>query len=67
MNKSVTYYHVECPNFFTDNLVVDGNVVESFGGNQIKGLKTLYTYNSTLEGFTRATQPKTICDSKKQY
>jgi hypothetical protein len=57
MGKSVTYYHVECPNFFTDNLVVDGNAVESFGGNQIKGLKTLYKYNEGLKGFTRASQP----------
>ena len=57
MGKSVTYYHVECPNFFTDNLVVDGNVVESFGSNQVKGLKTLYKYNDSLKGFTRASQP----------
>ena len=57
VGESVTYYHVECPNFFTDNLVVDGNVVESFGGNQIKGLKTLYKYNGNLKGFTRASQP----------
>ncbi len=57
VGESVTYYHVECPNFFTDNLVVDGNVVESFGGSQVKGLKTLYKYNGSLKGFTRASQP----------
>jgi hypothetical protein len=54
VGETVTYYHVECPNFFTDNLVADGCVVESFGGKQIAGLKTVYTYNSGLKGFTRA-------------
>jgi hypothetical protein len=54
VGETVTYYHVECPNFFTDNLVADGCVVESFGGQQIAGLKTVYKYNSGLKGFTRA-------------
>uniref|UniRef100_A0A6C0DGR1 Fibronectin type-III domain-containing protein n=1 Tax=viral metagenome TaxID=1070528 RepID=A0A6C0DGR1_9ZZZZ len=56
IGSSVTYYHLECPNFFTDNLVVDGCVVESFGNGQVKGLKTLYKFNETLNGFTRASQ-----------
>ena len=56
VGSSVTYYHLECPNFFTDNLVVDGCVVESFGNKQVKGLKTLYKFNETLNGFTRASQ-----------
>jgi len=56
IGKPVTYYHLECPNFFTDNLIVDGCVVESFAANQAKGLKTLYKYNATLKGFTRASQ-----------
>jgi hypothetical protein len=54
IGKSVAYYHLECPNFFTDNLLVEGCVVESFAANQAKGLKTLYKYNPTLKGFTRA-------------
>jgi len=56
IGKPVTYYHLECPNFFTDNLIVDGCVVESYGANQVKGLKTLYKYNAMLKGFTRASQ-----------
>lgn len=60
LGSSVTYYHLECPNFFTDNLVVDGCVVESFGSNQAKGIKTLYKFNETLNGFTRASQTATL-------
>ena len=59
LGQSVTYYHIECPNFFTDNLVADGCVVESYGENQVKGLKTLYKYNHGLRGFTRAAKPLT--------
>jgi len=54
VGETVTYYHLECPNFFTDNLVADGCIVESFGDKQIAGLKTLYKYNPGLKGFTRA-------------
>jgi hypothetical protein len=60
IGSPITYYHLECPNFFTDNLVVDGCVVESFGSNQAKGIKTLYKYNETLKGFTRASQVTTL-------
>uniref|UniRef100_A0A6C0APZ5 Hedgehog/Intein (Hint) domain-containing protein n=1 Tax=viral metagenome TaxID=1070528 RepID=A0A6C0APZ5_9ZZZZ len=54
IGSTVTYYHLECPNFFTDNLLVDGCVVESFGANQISNIKTLYKYNANRKGFTRA-------------
>jgi hypothetical protein len=58
IGSPVTYYHIECPNFFTDNLIMEGNcVVESFGANQTRGIKTLYKYNSQLKGFTRAAKP----------
>jgi hypothetical protein len=53
LGKEVTYYHLECPNFFTDNLLVDGCVVESYGLNQAKGISAVYTFNPTLKGFTR--------------
>lgn len=52
-----TYYHIELPNYFTDNIITEGTVVESFGANQTKGLQTVYRYNSTLQGFTRISQP----------
>ena len=55
LGKSVTYYHFEAPNFFKDNFVCDGAVVESFGGIQTHDFKgRVYTYNSTLKGYTRA-------------
>jgi hypothetical protein len=55
LGKSVTYYHFEAPDFFKDNFVCEGTVVESFGGLQIKGMKGRpYTYNANLKGYTRA-------------
>jgi hypothetical protein len=60
IGSTVTYYHVECPNFFTDNLLVDGCVVESYGSKQVSNIKTLYKYNSSLKGFTRASPVKSL-------
>jgi YVTN family beta-propeller protein len=50
VGSPVTYYHLECPSSLRDNLVVDGAVVESYGG---KG-KSPYTYSESLKGYTRA-------------
>jgi len=59
IGQPVTYYHFECPNYFTDNLVIEGGVVvESFGNKNIK--KFPYTYNPGLKGFTRAAQATRI-------
>jgi hypothetical protein len=59
IGEPVTYYHFECPNYFTDNLVIEGGVVvESFGNKNIK--KFPYTYNPSLKGFTRAAQATRI-------
>jgi hypothetical protein len=52
VGEPVTYYHIECPQYLRDNLVVDGAVVESFSGKQIS--KDPYTYNETLQGYTRS-------------
>ena len=60
VGEQMTYYHLECPNFFTDNLLVDGCVVESFGSKQIANMKTLYKYNAALKGFTRASAPSKV-------
>ena len=51
--KSVTYYHLECPNYFTDNIVANGIVAESFGARQVSMTKPLYKFNSKLGGFIR--------------
>jgi hypothetical protein len=64
--SSMTYYHIETPNFFKDNLVVEGAIVESFAGNVAKkhNLKAtdIYKWSSTLQGYTR-TNP-TLSKSK---
>jgi hypothetical protein len=55
LGKSVTYYHFEAPDFFKDNFVCEGTVVESFGGVQTQDFKgRVYTYNAALKGYTRA-------------
>jgi len=56
VGSPVTYYHLECPSYLRDNLVVDGTVVESYGG---KG-KSPYTYSESLKGYTRAAATKNL-------
>jgi len=51
IGTKMTYYHFEAPNYFTDNLVCDGTIVESFANKQAK--PNVYTYNRTLNGYTR--------------
>ena len=53
VGSPVAYYHLECPNYLRDNLVVDGVVVESYAANQLN-CKSPYTYNENLKGYTRA-------------
>jgi len=57
VGKPVTYYHLECPSYLRDNLVVDGAVVESYGGKQSK---SPYTYSETLKGYTRSSVATSI-------
>jgi hypothetical protein len=53
IDQPMTYYHLECPNFFRDNLVVDGCVVESFAGKQVPAGIKIYTPSRRLGGYTR--------------
>jgi hypothetical protein len=56
LGEAVTYYHIETPNYFRDNLVANGTVVESFGGNQksrIPAGKYLYTFSEARGGYVR--------------
>jgi len=53
IGKPMAYYHLECPNFFRDNLVVNGCVVESFAGKQVPAGLTVYTPSRRLDGYTR--------------
>jgi hypothetical protein len=58
IGEKITYYHLETPNFFKDNLVCNGTVVEAFGGNQLKNFEgRVYKYSKTLKGYTRASGP----------
>jgi len=50
IGEPVTYYHIQCPQYLRDNLVVDGVVVESYAGKT----KSTYMYSERLQGYTRA-------------
>jgi hypothetical protein len=50
---SMAYYHIECPQYLRDNLVVDGTVVESYSAKQMRGMGSPYTWSASLKGFTR--------------
>jgi len=50
----VDYYHVECPNYFTDNLVVDGCVVESFAGKQVRDPTKIFTFVPRYQALIRS-------------
>jgi hypothetical protein len=56
---SVTYYHVETPNYLKDHLVVEGATIESFGMYFMKrsglGNVQMYTWSSKYNGYTRYT------------
>lgn len=54
VGDAMVYYHFEAPNYFTDNFICDGTVVESFANKQLANSKTrVYRYNSKLEAYTR--------------
>jgi hypothetical protein len=52
LGQSIDYFHIECPNFFTDNLVVNGATVESFKNRQ-GAHGVVYVWNRDLNGFVR--------------
>jgi hypothetical protein len=56
--RPITYYHIELPNYFKDNLVAEGTVVESYGNRQTAGMKTVYRLNAERTGFTRMEKTK---------
>ena len=54
IGEPVTYYHLECPNYFRDNLVIEGGViVESYAAKQ-NNFECPYTYNKNLHCYTRS-------------
>ena len=68
IGESVTYYHIECPNYYTDNLIVEGTVVESFKNRQgSKGV--IYMWDETIGGWERIPPNKmtSIPENPKTY
>jgi hypothetical protein len=59
IGKPVHYYHIECPNYFTDNIIAEGLVVESFRNGQISH-RQVYTWNEHSKGFIRKPEPPNI-------
>jgi len=54
VGEPVTYYHIECENYFTDNIITEGLTVESFGTlESAKGNEDIYKFNNKLKEFTR--------------
>jgi hypothetical protein len=60
VGEPITYYHIELPNYFTDNIVMEGGaVVESFAHRQVPRGARIYTYNAARDAYTR---PRSVKD-----
>ena len=55
VGEPVEYYHIECPNFFTDNLVANGATVESFKNRQGSS-GVVYSFDKSIKGWIRNTE-----------
>lgn len=65
IGRAVLYFHIELPDYFRDNIVVEGGlVVESFGGARIANKDSIYTYNRELGGFTRSSGERSMILNK---
>lgn len=53
IGKDVQYYHFEAPNYFTDNFICEGTVVESFSSKQLIGKARPYTWSAKYQAYTR--------------
>ena len=53
VGKDVQYYHFEAPNYFTDNFICSGTVVESFGSKQVSEKEKPYTWSEKHQAYTR--------------
>ena len=52
VGEPITYYHIECPNYFTDNLVAEGLIVESFKNKQEYN-RDAYRWDEVRKGYFR--------------
>jgi len=70
LGEYVTYYNIVTPNYLTDDIVVEGSVIESFGKNFSKkypDIKNIYTYDDELKAYTRITMKDVIPEQKQYY
>lgn len=66
IGETVSYYHLECPNFLTDNLVCDGTIVESFGNRQLESFKgKIYIWNASKRAYTRRGIKQTLPNASR--
>jgi hypothetical protein len=56
MGEKVQYYHIEMPNFITDNIIANGSIVESYAAKQIKYGTKVYKFSSAINGFIRISE-----------
>jgi Hint domain len=57
IGETLRYYHIECPNFYTDNIYAEGCVVESLKNRHLPR-SVIYTWNDTVNGFVRINPDK---------
>jgi len=52
IGENITYYHIECNNYFTDNILTEDLIVESFGTHKSTGT-TKSVWYKTDDGYIR--------------
>jgi hypothetical protein len=58
VGKDVTYYHFEAPNYFTDNFICEGTVVESFASKQVSEKEERpFKWSEKHQAYTRMSRP----------
>lgn len=63
LGEPVTYYHIECADYFTDDLVAEGAIVESLGRpNKFPRNFPVFSWKRELGGFIRNTPPHLSID-----
>lgn len=67
MGQQYLYYSISTPNYLTDNVVVNGTTIESYGQNfteQYPGDREYYFFDEAINGCTRITLPTFLASLK---
>jgi hypothetical protein len=67
IGQEVQYYHIELPNYYTDNLIANGMVIESFAAKQIDLTSCVYKYSKQKNGFLRKELALNAIESPKSH